>query len=379
MRPSITLAAAAVLCVAACSDITGNRPAPSLSRTQENTEGFRDGALYTMTNAASGNEVLAFSRSADGALLAAGSFATGGKGSGSTLSGAQGSLVLGLHDRFLFAVNAGSNEVSLFAVEHDRLRLLDVEPSGGHGPISVTVHHRLVYVLNGASGNVSGFRLENRGSLTPIPHSNRTVSGGTAAGSAEVAFSPDGETLVVTNKVTSVIDSYAVRRDGLLDGPHANPSSGTTPFGFAFDEDGILVVSEAFGGAAGEGAVSTYHARENGALRTISASVKDGQAAPCWIAITDDGRLVFTTNTASGTISSYSLRGRGTLSLLASVAGSTGGGPTDLALSRGSRFLYALVPGTESIKAFEVAADGGLHALATAAVPASSTSGLAAR
>ena len=377
MRHSITLAAGALLCVAACSDSTGNRPAPSLTRSQEGADGFRDGALYTMTNAASGNEVLAFSRSENGSLSVAGTFATGGKGSGSTLSGAQGSLVLSRHDRFLFAVNAGSDQLSLFAIEHDGLRLLDVQPSGGHGPISVTVHRRLVYVLNGASGNVSGFMLEN-GSLRPIPHSSRPVSGGAAAGSAQVAFSPDGETLVVTNKATNVIDSYSVGKEGLLDGPRANPSSGTTPFGFAFDERGILVVSEAFGGAAGQGAVSTYHVRENGGLGVRSASVKDGQSAPCWIAITDDG-LVFTTNTASGTISSYSLRRASALTLLESVAGSTGGGPTDLALSRGSRFLYALVPGTESIKAFEVAEDGSLHTLGTTAVPAASTSGLAAR
>jgi len=55
------------------------------------------GAVYTMTNSDQGNEVLVFSRSADGSLTPAGSFATSGLGTGGGL-GNQGGLILS-HDR----------------------------------------------------------------------------------------------------------------------------------------------------------------------------------------------------------------------------------------------------------------------------------------
>lgn len=379
MRRSISLAAFAAFAVTACSDGTGvsdpSRSAPLLQRATN----LRAGAVYTMTNAAGGNEVLAFDRSPDGSLSPAGAFATGGSGSGSTLANAQGALVLSGQQNLLFAVNAGSDQVSVLAVENDGLRLVDIEPSGGDMPISVAVHGRLVYVLNNASGSISGFTVDGKGDLTPIAGSSRTVTGGAAAAPAQVEFSPDGAILVVTGKATNVIDTYVVGGDGLVAGPRANPSSGATPFGFAFDQHGTLVVSEAFGGAPNQGAVSSYRADGDVGLTTVSGTVRDNQAAPCWIVITDNGRFVYTTNTASGSISSYLLRRDGTLTLLESVAGTTNGGPTDAALSRGSRYLYALVPGTGAIAAFAVGEDGGLAAIGTTAVPPLSTSGLAAR
>lgn len=374
------LAALAALALAACSDSTAVSPpgAVALSRTHVGERRLAD--VYAMSNAASGNTILTFNRASDGSLSGVGAVATGGAGSGSTLSGAQGALVVSRHLRLLFAVNAGSDEISLFAIGHDGdLRLVDVKPSGGNMPVSIAVHRRVVYVLNAASGTVSGFHLDVHSGLTPIPHSSRTVTGGAAAAPAEVQFSPDGEILVVTGKATNVIDTYVVDEDGRLHGPRAHPSNGKTPFGFAFTERGSLVVSEAFGGAAGQGAASSYRLREFGGLQTVSATVHDDQSAPCWIAISEDGHFVYTTNTASGTISSYSLRHDGALSLLASIAGTTGGGPTDLALSRESRFLYALVPNAGAISGFAVGDDGRLRAVGTTTELPLSASGLVAR
>ncbi len=227
MRRSFPVAALAALAFTACSDSTAVPPSAAEARSLSNGGERRGGAVYTMSNAVSGNEILTFDRAPDGSLSAAGAVATGGTGSGSTLSGAQGALVMSRHHRLLFAVNAGSDQISLFAIEHDGgLRLIDVKPSGGHMPISIAVHRRLVYVLNGASGTVSGFRLDPQDGLTPIPHSSRAVTGGAAAAPAEVAFSPDGEMLVVTGKATSIIDTYVVGEEGRLHGPRANPSSG---------------------------------------------------------------------------------------------------------------------------------------------------------
>jgi len=93
-------------------------------------------AVYTITNASSGNEVLVYKRSADGSLSFMAAYSTGGLGSGAGL-GSQGAVALSENDRWLFVVNAGSNEVSVFAVKEHRLKLIDVVDSGGSLSISL--------------------------------------------------------------------------------------------------------------------------------------------------------------------------------------------------------------------------------------------------
>ena len=144
------------------------------------------------------------------------------------------------------------------------------------------------------------------------------------------------------------------------------------------------MVSEAFGGAAGAGALSSYAPLvDEGAIRAISASVPDHQSAPCWVVITRNGRVAFTSNTGSGSISAYRIDREGRLVLLDpdGVAGNTGAGsaPIDLALTRGSRFLYALDSGTAAISAFRVLPGGGLEPVPGATGLPAAAVGLAAR
>src|SRR5437764_4704585 len=96
----------------------------------------RSGAVYTLTNAPSGNAVLVFDRASDGALAPAGAFATGGNGTGAGL-GSQGALALSEDRKLLFAVNAGSNTVSELAVRPHGLDLVSTISSGGTLPISL--------------------------------------------------------------------------------------------------------------------------------------------------------------------------------------------------------------------------------------------------
>ena len=119
-----------------------------------------------MSNAAAGNAVLTFFRLPDGRLVPAGSTPTGGHGSGSGL-GNQGGLVLTQNERWLLAVNAGSDTVTVFEVGHLGLRRRDVQPSGGSQPISIATHRNLVYVLNALSDSIAGFRLTKHGTLEP--------------------------------------------------------------------------------------------------------------------------------------------------------------------------------------------------------------------
>ena len=337
------------------------------------------GMVYTLSNAASGNQVLAYNRAEDGALSFQGAYATGGLGSGAGL-GSQGSLALSQNNRWLFAVNAGDNKISVFAVRPDGLFLADVVGSGGTQPISLTVHEQLLYVLNaGGSGNITGFAIAPEGKLSPIPGSTQPLSNGgigAAPGPAEVSFSPDGTTLVVTEKASNMIDTYRLE-DKVAQAPVSYPSSGATPFGFAIDKRGDLVVSEAFGGAPGQSALSSY-AVDEGALQVISPSVGTTQTAACWVVITKNSKYAYTTNAGSGTISSYQIGKDGSLSLLNATAGLTGSSPIDMAFSNNNAFLYALNSGAHTISIFQVLPDGSLVAVGAPTVPAGAV-GLAAK
>lgn len=159
--------------------------------------------------------------------------------------------------------------------------------------------------------------------------------------------------LVVTEKATNIIDTYTVDDYGIATGPVSHASSGITPFGFSFNKRGILIVSEAFGGAANASTVSSY-ALHKGSLRLLSASVPDLQSAVCWIVVTKNGKFAFGSNTGSNNISSYSVGRDGTLTLLASVAASTGAAPIDMALRGNSKFLYVLNSTAHSIDVLRV-------------------------
>ncbi|MEW6400653.1 MAG: beta-propeller fold lactonase family protein [Chloroflexota bacterium] len=338
-------------------------------------------AVYTITNAASGNEVLVYDRAEDGSLTFQGAYSTDGLGSGAGL-GSQGALALSDNYRWLFAVNAGSNEISAFRVQEDGLELVDVVDSGGVQPISLTTHGKLLYVVNaGESGNISGFEIGNDGSLAPIAGSTQPLSNGgagAAPGPAQISFGPDGDVLVVTEKASNLIVTYQVE-DGIAGIPVAHDSAGATPFGFAFDKRDHLIVSEAFGGAAGASALSSYEVDEDD-FELISPSVPTTQTAACWVVISKNGKYAYTTNTGSSSISSYRIGKDGSLTLLDAQAGLTGDGsrPIDMALSNNGRYLYAISGGTSTISIFQVKPDGSLVSLGKISVPAGSV-GLAAR
>jgi 6-phosphogluconolactonase len=327
----------------------------------------QSGAVYLMTNQ-DRNAVAVFERAPDGTLRPAGTFPTGGSGNPVAEAGdppfdplaSQGALILSDDNRLLFAVNAGSSEISVLAIRPNRLALVDKVASGGTRPISLTVHEDLLYVLNeGGTPNITGFVVSDQGRLTPLAGSTRPLTVGSAADPAQVAFSPDGELLAVTDKASNLIDTYTVGDDGLASGPRSNASAGPTPFGFAFDRGGHLIVTEI------GGALSSYAVSQDGALNAVSESVPDFQTAACWVVITQDGRHAFVSNPGSSSISSYRIGSDGTLTLLdsvaASVVGSAGepGNGLDMALDESGRYLYVHAAGVQAIDAFRVGRDDG--------------------
>ena len=376
MHRHIALAALAAG-VAACSQdraITGPAAATAarLAASAAAADGA-PGAVYTLMNLTSGNAVAIFARAADGTLTAAGTVATGGTGTGSGL-GSQGAVVLSADGRWLFAVNAGSYDVSIFRVSPAGLALTSRIPSGGVQPVSSTVHGNLLYVLNGGgSGNIAGFALDANGGAAAIPGSSRALSG-SAVGPAQVAFSRDGRSLVVTEKNTNSIDVYAVGPDGSATGPTTYASAGGTPFGFAFGLRDELLVSEAAGTA------SSYLLGSGGSLTVVSGAVSTQQGAPCWLVVTQNGRFAYTANAHSGTISGFAVGTDGALSLL-DAGGATavvGPGNIDLAVSANSRYLYQL-RSSGPITALRVENDGHLTTLGVVGAMPGSVAGLAAQ
>lgn len=361
-RPPLHGALLVSLTLAACSSDPNTTTALANSESAATRVGGDD-AVAVASNSAAGNAVLVFARNTDGTLEDGVAYPTGGTGTGSGL-GNQGALAEA-DGRLLLAVNAGSNDVTVFGREGNRLVFRDRQPSGGVQPISVATRGRLVYVLNGGgNGGLAGFWLLGSGRLLPIPHSARGL-GGTNVGPAQVSFSPDGGTVVVTEKNANVLAIYDVLPGGYLSRPRLRASAGETPFGFAFDRRGRLFVSEAFGGAPDASALSSYDLDRFGRLRSVSASIKTTETAACWVAVTPNGRLVYATNTGSASVTGYRIDRDGALTILNpdGVTGRTGTTPIDLAITQRGQFLYTLNSGAHSISGFGIADSGALEPL----------------
>ncbi len=365
----------AALALAACTkDPTGTMPAGLEPRASAQQDG---GAVFVMSNDATANSVLAFARAADGTLTSAGAFATGGKGNGSGGS-TQGALVL--QGPWLLATNPGSNDVSVFRVSGTQLTLTDRVASGGTMPFSIAAHGPIVYVLNtGGAGNITGFRLTDGGQLQPIAGSTRGL-GGSATGPAQVSFRPDGAVLMVTEKAANQLATYTVDAAGLASGPTLHPSAGMTPFGFAFRNDGVAMVSEV-GGGPGASSASSYQVRADGSVAVVSGAVPDFQTAACWAVLSGNGRFAYIVNAGTSSLSGYTLGPDGALTLLTpgGVTATTAKHPIDTAVSENGRFIYSLATGAQVISGFAMAADGSLTPIGNFPGIPSSAAGLVAR
>lgn len=336
------------------------------------------GAVYVMTNAPEGNRVVVFERNFRGRLTLTDSFDTAGEGSGGGIDplGSQGALILSANQRWLIAVNAGSDTISVFRVRRNALDLVGSFDSGGAFPVSLALHRNLLYVLNaGQDPNITGFKLNRHGDLTPIPDSTRSLGPG---GFHQVGFNPRGDTLVVTQgdpDGENAILVFDVDEDGLPDAvPATTPSAGLVPFGFIFDWRGHLIVAE-----AGSGAVSSYNILPDNKLEVIDASVSNSNNATCWIAGTWFG-IVFTANTGSNNISSYKVRAANGQVRLREEDAATGNKPIDMATTASGLYLYVLNAADGSVGAFRVLPFGFLKDLGTVAgLPPLYAQGIAVR
>jgi 6-phosphogluconolactonase (cycloisomerase 2 family) len=330
------------------------------------------GAVFVMTNAADKNEVIAFERGPNGNLGESNSYNTHGRGSGGITDPleSQGSLTLSQDHSVLFAVNPGSGDVSVFRVHNANLTFLNKTPSGGAQPSAVAEHGGLVYVLNsGGAGSLVGFHLDFGGQLRQIKGSTAFLTAATTGG-ASLAFSPNGQFLVVTERIANNIDVFHIQPDGTL-APivvNSNPAPGT--FSVAFAPNGAAIVSET--GPANEpngSATSSYTVNANGTLTAISQSVPTLGAGNCWDAITPDGTKVYTSNSGSDNISGFNIGKNGTLTPIGgTIVGENPSGShnVDIAVTADGKFLYTINSQSGNVGTFAINQDGSLTDLGQA-------------
>ena len=328
--------------------------------------------MFVQTDNTAGNRVVAYDRAADGTLIPAGSYATGGRGgilAGSVVdhTASQGSLAYDAPNGLLYAVNAGSDTISVFAVRGDRLALREVLSSGGTFPVSVAVHGDLVYVLNALNGgSVQGYRV--LGSfLARIPGSHRalgldpnaTPQFTTTPG--QVAFTPDGTQLVVTTKGNgNDIDVFGVGFGGRLS---ARPTVNASPAPFRSRSPSTRsAIWSSPRPARTPWPPSTLS--RNGTVSLLSQA-GTGQAATCWV--TPAGSFLFASNAGTPSESGFTSSASGQLSLLGNTA--TDPGAVDAASAAGGRFLYVQTGGNGIVDEFSVAANGALTKIGAVTVP----------
>src|SRR5262245_38809353 len=304
------------------------------------------GSVYSETNSAAGNAIHRLDRAPDGSLTWVATYRTGGTGTSAGLQ-SQGAVALSDDGRTLLAVDAGSNDVAAFHVtRHGHLTLAGRVPSGGERPVSIDIDGDSAYVLN-QSGSVAAFSVDRSArlrarSLTPLPAG--------ANGPAQVSVTPDGRSLVVTERGANRIDTFPLRR-GVLGTPVITPASSAVPFGFAFSARGDMILSE-----AGSSTVSSYR---DGNL--VTASLPVGQGAACWVAIDPAARFAYTGN-ATGSISGFKINRDGSLTALnADGLTATSPRPNDLAFA--GQYLYVINSFTGSITAYKQGNDGSLQPL----------------
>ncbi|MGB7103640.1 MAG: hypothetical protein WBD82_03500, partial [Acidimicrobiales bacterium] len=327
-------------------------------------------ALFVETDASTGNSVLAYQRASDGTISFAGSYLTGGDGAAAANATAdplasQGGLTLVNNNSDLIAINAGSDTVTVFAVNGTSLTAIQQISSGGLFPDSVAASGRYVAVLNaGGAGSVAEFTWFN-GLLVALPGQVRSLGLVNTTppdfhhGVGQVGYTPNGQHLVITGKQsTNSYLVYSVAPNGALGAaPVTTPAVNALPFSFVFDSAGNLVATE-----ASNSSVSTYRVNPDGTLTNLG-TVSDGGTALCWISGANG--YFYGSNAGSGTISSFDENRAGAPQLVKATAATAHAGTTDSVVSPDSDFLYVESGGAGTIDAYAIGAGGSLTQIET--------------
>jgi 6-phosphogluconolactonase (cycloisomerase 2 family) len=340
--------------------------------------------VYTLSNASGGNQVAAYTRATSGALSRKGRFTTSANGTGAGL-GSQGAIAWDARSQRMFAVNAGSNSISMLALDADgNLTALSTIASGGIRPISITVNNGIVYVANqgdttaaAVNANISGFKVVGD-SLVAIAGSTRPLSATTDVHPTDITFSPDGKFLVVVERFASKLDTFAVQ-NGVAQPGNFQTSAGNMPFAVDWSPEGYLLAAEVGNGTATGSSASSYSMSSTGQLTPVTSALPTGQGAACWIVAA--GGHAYISNAATANITGLDVSENGTLTLhdASGITATTAAGSIDLATPADHGYLYVLAGNPRQVFIFSIGADGGLTPQAPLSGAPAAAAGLVVR
>ncbi|HEV3406790.1 MAG TPA: hypothetical protein VG364_09315 [Candidatus Dormibacteraeota bacterium] len=392
----------------------------------------RDGHLYMQTNETQ-NAIIHYLWSASGILTEAERILTNGSGSGgfspiyqinrpNDFEGA-GSVILTPDRLFLFTTNAGDNSVSSFGVGEDgRLTLLDVKPtgngvtgrSGTADSLAYAPSSRTLFVLHCfGPDHIRLLSVDSEGKLTARPERySVNTHDKTDRVTTSAALSPDERFLLVGNimderpstnpdgtpkyVIANIQDPdglvvFPVGGDGTLGGPSFYDGGGAVVFYMAFlnSRPDSFLIGTAIGDGVVMGSIDADGRISIGPLVPLDTSAGKPSEL-CWLAITPDDRLVFTTNFGYSNISSYRIvstelaiakdpacpkvPGDGTFR---AFNGTVSSGPSDSWITPDGAYLYQIYGNAAKLAGYAIQPDGSLNEITSVSIPYNSPQGLA--
>lgn len=330
------------------------------------------GSVYVMNNDPGQNRIVTYDRLEGGALELVGRTRTDGLGAGNNAAadplGSQNSLIIGNVGQNLYAVNAGSDSISVFSFRNDgRPRLIQVIDSRGDFPVSMATNGTMLYVLNsGGNGAIAGYDINPDGTLSFVDGSVRELSlGGSGIpvgdlrnlAPGDISYDRVQQRLVITyagGGEAGQILGFGLNDDGTPSSnrPVKTDSEGAVPFTLNATDTGYVLVAEA------SGSVSSYSIRGRGRLTPISSTVANNQQGVCWVIETRHGH-VYTANTLSDSISQYSLNLGGELSLVNETIASNVGLPIDMVATKDGEYLYVVSSNGGGVQGYSIDVDSG--------------------
>jgi 6-phosphogluconolactonase (cycloisomerase 2 family) len=312
--------------------------------------------VYTIANPDGPNTIAAYARNPEtGELIFLDVYPTGGRGTGQMID-SQSPLVANADGTLLFAVNPGSNDISVMAINADgslELREGPV-PSRGVEPASLALSESLLYVANKGDAvnppNYSGFSVQPDGSLTRI---KRRIELAFGDNPTQVLFTPDGRGMIGIRLGSGGLDSFVVKPNGRLR-LRAQLNNQGGPFAAVFNPlatQQLLVADARLPGA------SSYNLDEDGQISPITSISNRPERAACWIAAHSDGSRVWVSNTGTNSVSLYTIAPDGSLNLAGTHnTAAFGRTPFEIALDESNQHLYQLNvgAGNQSIHALRV-------------------------
>jgi hypothetical protein len=259
------------------------------------------GAVYTMSNAPTMNQILIHRLSIKGKLTMVGAVNTNGTGVSTTKTDplvSQGPLIV--YSNYLFAVNPGSNSLSMFMINSSdatQLTLLSVQPTNGWFPISVTVNDMYACVLTG--GNITGIRCftYNSSGLYVVPSFDRNLTSfisqtvppkGPPQSMSEILFSADNLSLIIAVKgLNEAARGYLLfyllsdHQTKLSSSPiQVTPNSAIFPFSMTLVERNGLLITD----PGAEGVLTLKYSSTNGKITNSLFTPIDPSLAGalCW-------------------------------------------------------------------------------------------------